>query len=222
MALVAGLVLPAQAGTQGEDNSRGTKYAQMYDEKPRAIVVMPPINRTNHVEAKDYFYSAMYVPLCDKGYYVFPPMLTMEMFQTESAYDAEQFVDGSLDAFRNVLGADACMFTVIKDWKRLNALGTITVNVEFILRSTKTGATLYQREGTVSVDQSVKTNTGGLLGALLDVAATAATTASTDKAVVGRKCAVYVLGNMPEGPYSPNYQKDQSVKAGKDNVSATF
>jgi hypothetical protein len=219
--LIMGLVAQVQAGTQG-DNSRGTKYAQMYDEKPRAIVVMPPINKTNHVEAKDYFYSTMYVPLCDKGYYVFPPMLTMEMFQTESAYDAEMFVEGDLSPFRNVLGADAALFTIVKTWNRLNALGSITVEVEFILRSTKTGATLYQREGTVTVDQSVRSGQGGLFGALVDLAATTLSTASTDKVVVGRKCASYVLSNMPEGPYSPNYYKDQGVNAGADKVSASF
>ena len=178
IALLTGVV--AQAGNKAE-NTRGVKYAQMYDEQPRAIVVMPPINKTNHVEAKDYFYSTMYKPLCEKGYYVFPPMLTMEMFQTESAYDAEMFVEGNLDVFRNVLGADAAMFTVVKTWKRLNALGSITVEVEFILRSTKTGATLYQREGTVTVSQQVSTKQSGLFGALLDMAATAAATASPDK-----------------------------------------
>ena len=219
IALLTGVV--AQAGNKAE-NTRGVKYAQMYDEQPRTIVVMPPINKTNHVEAKDYFYSTMYKPLCEKGYYVFPPMLTMEMFQTESAYDAEMFVEGNLDVFRNVLGADAAMFTVVKTWKRLNALGSITVEVEFILRSTKTGATLYQREGTVTVSQQVSTKQGGLFGALLDMAATAAATASTDKVVVGRQCANYVLGNMPEGPYSPNYLKDQDVTAGGDKVSGSF
>jgi hypothetical protein len=222
MMLLMGVVAQLQAATQGNENTRGVKYAQMYDERPRAIVVMPPINRTNHVEAKDFFYTTMYVPLCDKGYYVFPPMLTMEMFQAESAYDAEMFIEGNLDPFRNVLGADAAMFTIIKDLKRLNALGTITVNVEFILRSTKTGSTLYQREGTITVDNSVKSSQGGLFGALLDMAATTISTAATDKVEVGRKCASYVLSNMPEGPYSPNYEKDQNVKAGKDVIKETL
>jgi hypothetical protein len=132
------------------------------------------------------------------------------------------FIEGNLDPFRNVLGADAAMFTIIKDWKRLNALGTITVNVEFILRSTKTGSTLYQREGTITVDNSVKSSQGGLFGALLNMAATAISTAATDKVEVGRKCASYVLSNMPEGPYSPNYEKDQNVKAGKDVIKETL
>ena len=32
----------------------GEQYAAMYDEKPVAIAVMPPINRTTHAEAKDF------------------------------------------------------------------------------------------------------------------------------------------------------------------------
>lgn len=84
--------------------TRGDQYAKMYEEKPMAIVVMPPINQTTHVEAKDYFYTTLYTPLCEKGYYVYSPMLTMDMFQTESAYDAEQFIEADLSQFRNILG----------------------------------------------------------------------------------------------------------------------
>ena len=75
------------------------QYPAMYEEQPLSIVIMPPINNTNHAEAKDYFYTSLYHPLCEKGYYVFPPEMTMEMLQHESAYDAELFVDGDLIEF---------------------------------------------------------------------------------------------------------------------------
>ena len=42
--------------------SMGEQYAAMYDEKPVAIAVMPPIYQTTHAEAKDYFYTTMYLP----------------------------------------------------------------------------------------------------------------------------------------------------------------
>ena len=58
----------------------GEQYAAMYDEKPVAIAVMPPINRTTHAEAKDFFYTTMYMTLCETGYCVYSPYLTMEMF----------------------------------------------------------------------------------------------------------------------------------------------
>jgi hypothetical protein len=199
--------------------SRSVQYPKMYKERTHTIVVMPPINQTNHVEAKDFFYTTLYAPICEKGYYVYSPMMTMEMFQSESAYDAEQFIEGNLSQFRNVLGADAAMFTIIKSWKRNNIGGKLTVGVEYILRSTKTGETLYQREGLIKVDKSVSGGGGGWIGALVDLAATAVNTAATDNVVAGRACTVFVLSDMPEGKYSPLYDKDQKLPAGKNNVT---
>lgn len=199
-----------------EKVTRIAQYPKMYEEKPLSIVVMPPINQTQFVEAKEFFYTTLYAPLCEKGYYVFSPMMTMEMFQSESAYDAEMFIQGNLSQFREVLGADAAMFTIIKSWKRNNVGGVLTAGVEYILRSTKTGEILYQREGLIKVDTSV--SGFGLLGNLV---ATAITTAATDKVVAGRKCTVFVLSDMPEGRYSPKYDKDQQELAGKKYIKAT-
>lgn len=195
--------------------TRGEQYPNMYKEKPLTIAIMPPINRTNHVEAKDYFYTTLYAPLCEKGYYVYSPMMTMEMFQAESAYDAEMFIENDLSQFQNVLGADAAMFTIIKTWKRNNLGGKITAGVEYILRSTKTGETLYQREGLINVD----TSSGG--GGLIGVLATAIATAATDKVVAGRVCTAFVLSDMPEGKYGTLYDKDQKSLAGKSYIKAT-
>ena len=200
--------------------SRGEQYPKMYEEQPLSIVVMPPINQTEHVEAKDYFYTTLYSPICEKGYYVFSPMLTMEMFQSESAYDAELFLEGDLSKFRSVLGADAAMFTIIKSWKRSTAGGKLTAGVEYILRSTKTGETIYQREGLIKVDTSVSGGGGGF-GALVGVIATAINTAATDKVVAGRKCTAFVLSDMPVGKYDPSFGKDQMKPAGKSYVKAT-
>ena len=35
--------------------TRGENYPNMYKEKPTSIVIMPPINRTDNVEAKNTF-----------------------------------------------------------------------------------------------------------------------------------------------------------------------
>ena len=198
----------------------GEQYPAMYEEKPVTIAIMPPINQTTHAEAKDYFYTTMYLPLCEKGYYVYSPYLTMEMFQQESAYDAENFLEADLSTFRNVLGADAAMFTIIKSWKRNNIGGKLTVDVEYILRSTKTGQTLYTREGNIKVDTSVDGGGGGL-GALVSIIATAINTATTDKVIAGRKCNAFVLSDLPAGKYSELYEKDAKNPAGKKFVKAT-
>lgn len=196
------------------------QYPGMYEEKPLTIAIMPPINQTTHAEAKDYFYTTMYMPLCEKGYYVYSPYLTMEMFQQESAYDAEMFLAADLTPFRNVLDADAAMFTIIKDWRRNNIGGMLTVKVEYILRSTKSGKTLYTREGEIKVDTSINGGNGGF-GALVGMIATAINTAATDKVVAGRKCTAFVLTDLPAGKYSPMHEKDGSNPAGKKFIKAT-
>lgn len=198
----------------------GEQYPGMYEEKPLTIAIMPPINQTTHAEAKDYFYTTMYMPLCEKGYYVYSPYLTMEMFQQESAYDAEMFLEADLTPFRNVLDADAAMFTIIKDWRRNNVGGMLTVKVEYILRSTKTGQTLYTREGEIKVDTSINGGSGGF-GALVGMIATAINTAATDKVVAGRKCTAFVLSDLPSGKYSSLYEKDAANPAGKKFIKAT-
>ena len=80
--------------------TRGTQYPLMYKEKPVTLLVMPPINNTTNVEAKDLLYTSISKPLIDAGYYVIPPMITMEVLKEESAYDSEIFVDSSLDMFK--------------------------------------------------------------------------------------------------------------------------
>ncbi|MBQ7042528.1 MAG: DUF799 family lipoprotein [Muribaculaceae bacterium] len=191
--------------------TRGEQYAKMYEDQPSSIVIMPPINQTNEVEAKDYFYTTLYIPLCEKGYYVFSPYMTMEMFQSESAYDSELFLEGNLSIFREVLGADAAMFTIIKSWKRNVLMSKVTVGIEYILRSTQTGEVIYKREGLISLDTG---DSNSILASIIN-------TVSTDKIIVGRLCNSYVLSDMPEGKYSINYTKDQSFPAGKSYIKTT-
>ena len=62
------MMLLISSCAQKELITRDAQYPKMYEERPLTIAVMPPINQTNHVEAKDYFYTTLYTPLCEKGY----------------------------------------------------------------------------------------------------------------------------------------------------------
>lgn len=88
------------------------------------------------------------------------------------------------------------------------------------MRSTKTGQTLYTREGIISVDTSVNAGGGGF-GALASMIATAINTAATDKVIAGRKCNAFVLSDLPAGRYSSSYDVDKTKPAGKSLVKAT-
>ncbi len=207
--IVTGLVSCTTSNTV----TRQKNYPKMYEDKPLSILIMPPINKTVDVDAKEYFYTSMAKPLCEKGYYVISPFVAMDFLKSESAYDSELFIDGDLAPFRNILGADAVLFTVINKWDKSTIGGKITVNIEYVLKSTATREVLFERKGELTVDTSVNSGGGGW-GALIDLAASALSTALTDKVVAARRCNNYVLRDLPEGRYSPLFEKDQDVEAG--------
>ena len=93
--------------------AKSVAYAGVYSEKPLSVLIMPPINRSTNVEAKEFFHSTLNVPIANAGYYVIPPFLSMEILKKESAYDAELFLNNSVAKFGEVFGADVAMFTII-------------------------------------------------------------------------------------------------------------
>lgn len=195
-------------------------YEGMYKEEPLTILIMPPINRSTAVDAKEYFYSTLNVPLNNKGYYVLPPFLSMDVLKRESAYDAELFINGSLSKFGEIFGADIALFTIIEKWDKSAIGATVTVAVEYIAKSTKTNETLYTRKGTIVYDASVKSGAGGAFGALLDVAASAINTAATKYVDIGRVCNSYTFKDFPSGKYSPSNKLDGEELAGPKEFRA--
>lgn len=191
-------------------------WPKMYTETPLSIMVMPPINQTQHVAAKEYFYSSIAAPLIDRGYYVFSPYLTLDLLEQESAGDAEPFLEGSLKVFRSVLNTDAVLFTVIKRWDKSVVGNTIRVEVEYILRSAKTDETLFRRTADVSVDTRISSG-----GGLFDMIANAIATAATSKIVGARKANYFLLQDIPDGKYAPLYGKDKGVAVSSEHIKGT-
>jgi hypothetical protein len=213
---VALLASCAQSVTKGE------QYAKIYEEKPTSILVMPPINNTNVVEAKDYFYNSIAHPMCEQGYYVVSPLLALDLLKQESAYESENFINGNLAPFKKVFGVDAALFTTINKYKKSDLANTITVEIEYLLRSTKTNEVLFDRKGTLKVNcGSNMSSGGGLLGLAVQMAANALETAATDKIVGARRCNLFVLSDMPAGPYSPKFGKDMKSPAGKKDIKGS-
>lgn len=222
-ALLASIILLSSCGTTKQTHSKEEMYGALYNDHPTSIAIMPPINRTNNVEAKEFFYLTLSQPLSEQGYYVFPPFLTMEMFKTESAYDAEQFINGPLGKFKEVLGADAVLFTTINKWeKKAGLANTVNVEVEYSLRSTQNNEELFYRKGNIIYDASISSSGGGLMGALVNMAASAINTAATNHIKVARACNNFILSDTPAGTYSPNFGQDRSSLAGDKEFTQTI
>ena len=60
--------------------TKSSAYPGMYNEQPVSVLIMPPINRSTNVEAKEYFHATLNVPIANSGFYVIPPFLSMEIW----------------------------------------------------------------------------------------------------------------------------------------------
>ena len=201
-------------------HTRAELYPKMYEEKPITLLVMPPINNSNNVEAKDLLYTSISQPLAEAGYYVISPHLAMEIFKAESAYDAEYFIDQNAGVFGKVFGADAVIFSVIDEWKK-KGFG-IETKLTYIVKSTRSNEVLFDRTCDLYLDLSDNnTYGGGLAGALASLAVSAINTAVTDHIIAARKCNQFIFDDIPQGKYRAEYLKDQESPARGKNIKAT-
>ncbi len=186
-------------------------YAKMYQAKPASILVLPPINKSTNVEAKEIFYSSLSAPICQKGFYVLPPLLAMTVLKEESAYDTEMFLNSSMQRVGDMFGVDAVLFTTIIDWKKVSIASYIEVEIEYILKSTKTDEILFRRKGNVTY--SPQNVNGGLLG----LVANSIVTALTKEVTIAEQCNNYTFTDMPAGPYNTEeYINDSSTVSGPE------
>ena len=198
--------------------TRETQYAKMYEEKPVTLLVMPPINNSTNVEAKDLLYTSISRPLVEAGYYVISPLLAMDILKSESAYDSELFIEAPLTMFNNFFGADAVVFSVIDSWAKK---GTgIQTKIRYVIKSAYTNEILFDRSCDLYLDLSFNSSSGSALGALINLAASAINTAATDHIIAARKANYFVLRDIPRGKYSPEYMLDKQTVAEKKDVFA--
>lgn len=196
--------------------TRESQYAKMYEEKPITLLVMPPINNSTNVEAKDLLYTSISRPLAEAGYYVISPLLAMDILKAESAYDSENFFDAPLTAFNNYFGADAVVFSIIDSWAK-KGLG-IQTKIRYVIKSAYTNEILFDRSCDLYLDLSIDSGSGGALGALIDLAASAINTAATDHIKAARKANYFILRDIPRGKYSPDHMLDKDVIAEDKDV----
>jgi hypothetical protein len=149
------------------------------------------------------------------GYYIFPTEMVSDIMKQEGIYDSELLYNMPLSQFNDYFGADAVLFTNIKKWHVSYAVvaSSLTISIEAKIVSTKTSEELWRYTGTVVVDLGGGNNSGGsLIGLLVQVAATAISTASADYVSYARVANNRIISTLPVGPYNEYYMNDQSME----------
>jgi len=209
------LIVPLLLNSCGSTSTgilKSTAYSGIYQEKPLSLLIMPPINRSTDVQAKEFFHTTLNVPIINAGYYVIPPFLSMEILKKESAYDSEMFIDQPLGIFQKVFGADMALFTIINKWDKSSVGSKVMVEVEYVIKSTQTNEVLYSRTGSVIYNTAVRNQNSGLL---MNMLLSAVNTAATKYVDVARACNNYTFSDLPAGKYSMQYGLDGETMAGK-------
>jgi len=203
---ISSLVLFSVSSTKFE------AYPNMYNNSPKSIIVLPPINYSTAADAKEYLACTITEPLAEAGYYVFPIDVTNEFLKSEGLYDTELISDDIILQFNKITGADAILIPELIYWdKNYYVLGgNVKVGVRYTLKSTYTAEVLWIYEGMLTVDTSSNQGGGGGLGLLINLAATAIQTAQQDYFPIAQQANQKIFKNIPYGAYHKKYDLDRT------------
>jgi len=208
------LLLPMMFSCAAKMNTKVSEFPLMYEEHPRSIIILPPMNESTAADAKQYYSTTIQEPLAYMGYYTFPYPITEEILKMEGIYDTELLVNLPLTKFKEYFGADAVLFTTIKKWdlSYMVLASNLSVSIDCVLKSTSTDQVLWTYTGTVIVDLSGGNTGGGLVGLIAKVVVTAINSAAADYVTYARQANYRALYSMPYGRYHPQYNKDKNVE----------
>lgn len=185
-------------------------YSEVYEQKPKTVLVLPPINKTTAAEAKSYYSTTIAPALTKRGYYVFPYEIVAQMMKAEGSYQ-QNVKKIPPKRFKDAFGADTVLYITITEWDTtyLVVAANVTVGLKYELVSTKSSQVIWSYEDTLVMDTSGgQTGGGGLAGLAVQVAVTALKTATTRYIDVARRVNKRVLKNIPHGPYHVKYMKE--------------
>ena len=194
--------------------TKGTEFPKMYEQAPRSILILPPMNESTDAEAKDYYMTTTEMPFALMGYYTFPTEMVSDIMKQEGVYDTEVLYNMPLDKYYEYFGADAVLFTRIKKWdvSYMVLASSLTISIEAKIVSTKTSEELWTYTGTVVVDLGGGNSGGGIGGLIAKAIVAAVNTATADYVQHARTANRKIIHTLPFGPYHELYMKDQGIQ----------
>ncbi len=193
---------------------RKADFTRLRTERPSSILVVPVINKSVDVNAPEYFLATISKPLAERGYYVFPVNMVRSVLADDGLSDAHLVHTGDPHRLGELFGADSVMYISIERWDaRYVVLSTaVTVELNYSLKSTKTGAELWTNHQLLVYQPHNNNNSGGLAGLLADVIAAAITKAAPNYVPLAQQAnglAINTKGTgLPAGPHDALYLND--------------
>jgi hypothetical protein len=195
--------------------SKGPDKTALRQNKPRSIVVLPPLNNSPDVRASYSFMSTVTFPLSELGYYVFPVALVDQTFKENGLPDPGEMHQVPLKKLAEIFGADAALYITVDrygaEYQILNS--SIVVAARAKLIDTRSGDLLWEGEASASSSESNSGNSGGLLDMLIvSLIQQVINSAGNQGYAVARMTSARLLslkpGGLLYGPRSPLFGTD--------------
>jgi hypothetical protein len=191
-------------------------YTAYKENRPRSILVLPPLNNTPEVQASYSVLSYASRPLAEAGYYVMPVTLVAEAFKENGITQPADMHATSAEKLREIFGADAGLYVTIQKYGTvyavLNSASVVTAEAKLI--DLKTGKQLWQGVASASSAEAQGQQPGGLAGLLIAaiVKQVMATVLDESHKIAGLATTRLLSAGTPNGvlygPRSPNFGKD--------------
>lgn len=198
-------------------SSKEEAFPVMYDINihKNTILVAPVINNSTSAEASEYLVSTLAEPLVNKGYYVLPVPITVDLFKQIGIVDGRELKGIPFTTYKNKFGADSVLFVTISKWDTnyMVVAGNVEVELKYVMVSTETGKIIWSYQNKMVVET---TSSSGSL--LVDLIATAISTAATDYIPVAQQVNLMTSQSLPVGEYHPKHLKDGKQIVLDDNV----
>lgn len=181
---------------------RDISYPEMYQERPKTIMIIYPWNRSKEKFADEMFYSAICEELTLKGYYVLPAMPMLDEFANDTLFTSQYCKKEDSKKYQAKYGVDAVLYvtiyTVKKEWWTTN----VNMNAQYDLVSTKTNEILFSRHADFNYDSQMPTKKQDKKSLIED---------EKENHYLGicQQMQRYVFLDLPIGPYHKDYLLDQ-------------
>lgn len=191
-------------------------YTAFKENRPKSILVLPPLNNTPDVQASNSLLAQATYPLAEAGYYVLPVTLVAETFKENGMSQPAEMHEAPANKLRQIFGADAGLYIKVTQFGAVySVINSATVaTAEAKLVDLRTGKLLWNGKASASSEEGQNQNQGGLVGLLVTAIIKQVVSNVTDQShqIGGIAAARLLTAGQPYGllygPRSLNFGKD--------------
>lgn len=191
-----------------------TDFTKLNEERPKSILILPPLNNSTNVNAAEYFISTLAPPFSNRGYYTFPSYMVMKTLADNGLSDTSIIYNTETTRLSNLFNCDAALYVKINTWNTIYVVlaAKTQVSFDYELKSCKTNEILWKSSKTLTYTPS-NNSTGNALADLAVAAISAAAQKAAPNYIPLANQANFEVTSIgpnaiPSGPYGLEVPKN--------------